>query len=199
LRLMEAETIDLVEIREIFQDIVAANQRAAEVIRQMRGLVKKEHEPSFTILDLGDIVRDVATLVRSDALMHDVHVTLDIDAELPTVSGDRIQLQQVVLNLLLNAFEAAEESPGGGRDVIVRAYRASDKTNRVAVTDHGPGITSAALERIFEPFYTTKRDGLGMGLSICRSIIHAHHGTMTAENNADHGATFAFSLPICNA
>jgi two-component system, LuxR family, sensor kinase FixL len=117
---------------------------------------------------------------------------------LPDVRGDRVQLQQVVLNLLLNAFDAMKDTHPGKREVIIRAQTNSTRVVEISVRDHGIGLTSDNLAKIFDPFYTTKRDGLGMGLSISRSIIEAHGGRLWAENNADRGATFYFTVPAIN-
>jgi two-component system sensor kinase FixL len=129
-------------------------------------------------------------------MLHDVSVVLELYADVPRVSGDRVRLQQVVLNLLLNAFDAMLEVPASARTVTLRVQRRDDAVNCVAVSDNGPGLTPEALGRIFEPFYTTKREGLGMGLSICRSIITEHGGTLWAENNPEGGATFCFTIPV---
>jgi two-component system sensor kinase FixL len=113
------------------------------------------------------------------------------------VRGDKVQLQQVLLNLLLNAFDAMKDCPANEREVVIEAGQNGRRMVEVAVRDHGTGLTSDKLEKIFQPFYTTKRDGLGMGLSICRSIIEAHGGRLWVENNKpDHGATFCFTVPV---
>ncbi|HEX2831275.1 MAG TPA: PAS domain S-box protein [Burkholderiales bacterium] len=193
-RFMENDAFDRDEIRDILDDVVEATARAAEVIRQMRRLVRKENEPELTAVDLGEVVREVAALVHSDAVMQDIRITLDIESGLPPVLGDRVQLQQVVLNLVMNAFDAIAERPEGERLIALRADH-ENGVDRVAVCDRGPGLDAGEEDRIFEPFYTTKREGLGMGLSICRSIIRAHGGTLWAANNAGPGATFYFTVP----
>jgi signal transduction histidine kinase len=184
------------EVRNALDDIVEANNRAAEVIRRTRALVKKERELEFRPIDLATLVRDVIALVHSDAVLHDVRIVLDVDATLPPVNGDPIQLQQVVMNILLNAFDAMQACPASARWVRVRLERAGDAMNRVAICDNGRGFSPHELGRIFEPFYTTKSEGLGMGLSICRSIIEAHDGRLWAENNRERGATFYFTIPV---
>src|SRR5262249_44786490 len=123
-------------------------------------------------------------------------VSLELDPGLPPVRGDKVELQQVVLNLLLNAFEAMKDCPADQREISVRAALDGANLLRVVVRDRGTGMSSENLDKIFQPFYTTKRDGLGMGLSISRSIIEAHGGRLLAENNADRGATFYFTVPV---
>jgi two-component system sensor kinase FixL len=144
---------------------------------------------------IADVVRDVIALVHSDAILHGVRILFELSTELPPVRGDRVQLQQVVLNLLLNAFDAMKDCCGAERCADVRAERDGAGMVRVAVSDCGVGL-SGKLDKIFKPFYTTKREGLGMGLSISRSIIDAHGGCLWAENNPDGGATFYFTVPV---
>jgi PAS domain S-box-containing protein len=194
-RFMAANPADLEEVREILKDIVQDDSRASKVIQRMRALVKKE-EVAFVSLDLADVIRDVVLLLRGDALLHSVRVLLDLNPGLPTVRGDKVQLQQVVLNLLLNSFDALRDCMVNEREVNVRAELEGEGMLRVAVRDRGPGLSGDKIDKIFQPFYTTKRDGLGMGLSISRSIIEAHGGRLWAENNPDRGATLYFSMPV---
>ena len=194
-RFMAANPADLEEVREILKDIVQDDSRASEVIQRMRALVKKE-EVAFVPLDLGEIIRDVARLVHSDAALLNVDIALELYPNLPTVQGDRVQLQQVVLNLLLNAFDAMKDCPVNERRVVLQAEQEGARMTKVAVRDRGPGLRGDKLDKIFQPFYTTKRDGLGMGLSISRSIIEDHGGSLWAENNPDRGATFCFTVPV---
>jgi two-component system, LuxR family, sensor kinase FixL len=194
-RFMAADPADLEEVREILKDIVQDNSRAGEVIHRMRALVKKQ-EITFVPLDLSSVIRDVVLLVHSDAILHNIRVSLELDPSLPPVQGDKVELQQVVLNLLLNAFEAMKDCPASQREINVRAALDGADVVRVVVHDRGTGMRSENLDKIFQPFYTTKRDGLGMGLSISRSIIEAHGGRLWAENNSDRGATFCFTVPV---
>ena len=194
-RFMAANPADLDEVREILKDIVQDNSRAGEVISRMRALVKKQ-EIAFVTLDLSSVIRDVVLLVHSDAILHNIRISLELDPSLPPVRGDKVELQQVVLNLLLNAFEAMKDCPANQREINVRAAMEGADVVRVVVCDRGTGVSSENLDRIFQPFYTTKRDGLGMGLSISRSIIEAHGGRLLAENNPDQGATFYFTVPV---
>jgi PAS domain S-box-containing protein len=193
-RFLSAQPADLEEIREILNDIVADDSRAGEVIRRLRALVKKE-DLAFTTLDLAAVIREVVQLVHSDAILRNVRLSFEAHSKPTPARGDKVQLQQVVLNLLLNAFEAMRDAPSREREVMVRAQSNGAGTIEISVRDHGTGLTSDKLAKIFDPFYTTKRDGLGMGLAISRSIVEAHGGRLWAKNNADRGATFYFTIP----
>jgi PAS domain S-box-containing protein len=195
LRFLSSKPADIEEVREILQDIVKDNSRASEVIRRMRSLVKKE-AIEFAPVDMPSLVRDVAALVHSDAILLNVKLLVETTDGLPAVHGDKVQLQQVVLNLLLNAFDAMKECPPTERQVKLSVERNDAGLIQTAVSDRGPGLSHDKLDKIFQPFYTTKGEGLGMGLSICRSIIEAHGGRLWAENNPDRGATFYFTLPL---
>jgi signal transduction histidine kinase/ABC-type uncharacterized transport system substrate-binding protein len=183
--------------KEALQELLNDQSRAAEVLRHMRGFVKKEAPVEHVPVDLAAVIREVVALVRSDAALQGVDVVCAIDPALRPLSGDRIQLQQVLLNLLLNALDAMTATPAGGIITITAATR--DAVVEVAVSDHGHGLSAHDLERAFDPFYTTKQEGLGMGLSICRAIIRAHGGSLSAENNEHGGATFRFALPVTTA
>jgi len=193
-RFMDADPINLSEIRETLEDIVADNCRAGEIIRKMRALVSKG-DVDLQPLDLGGIVSDVVLLVHSDAVLRGVRTTFDVDGDLPAVRGDKVQLQQVVLNLLLNAFDAVQGGFASDRIVAVRVWAEPDATVRIGVRDRGHGLTIDQIDRIFKPFYTSKPHGLGLGLSISRTIVTAHGGRLWAENNADRGASFYVALP----
>jgi two-component system sensor kinase FixL len=194
-RFLAADEVDVAELREILDDIVADDKRAAEVIRRVRLLLKKG-DLEFVSLDVNEIVTEVARLVMRDAASRNVSIRLDLSSDLPRVRGDRVQLQQVVLNLVLNGVEAMRELGSGERALVIRTFQDSAAIVGVAVQDAGPGIAEADAERIFEPLYTTKPDGIGMGLAISRTIVGAHGGRLRAENNADRGATFKFTLPV---
>jgi two-component system, LuxR family, sensor kinase FixL len=197
-RFLAKDPTNLKEMNEILQDIVNDNSRAGEVIKRMRTLVKKE-APDFSPLDIGSVISDVVLLAHSDAILHNVRLLLEVSPDLPPVRGDRVQLQQVVLNLILNAFDAMADCPASQREIKVRAGRSIGRMLMVAVSDKGTGISEEHRETIFHPFYTTKHSGLGMGLSISRTIIEAHGGRLSAENNPDRGATFYFSIPVVGA
>ena len=192
-RFLNAKPADLKEVDEILKDIVTDNKRAGEVIRRMRALVKRE-ELDLAPINIVSVINDVVQLVHSDGILRNIRVEIECQDGLPSVRGDRVQLQQVVLNLLINAFDAMKEAIATERNVKVPAQTNGAGTVEVSVRDHGTGLTSDELARIFQPFYTTKREGLGMGLPISRSIIEAHGGRLWAENNADRGATFHFTV-----
>jgi len=193
-RLLAADVVNLGEVREILADIVADDKRAADMIHRLRGLIKKG-DLEFVPLDLNEIVGEVAWLVRSDAVLRNVSLRLEFADDLPSVRGDRVQLQQVVLNLVLNGLEAMRESRAGERLLVIRTARDGAAAVRVAVQDSGPGIDERDLDRMFEPLYTTKTEGLGMGLAIVRTIVDAHGGGLQAANNPQGGATVHFTLP----
>jgi PAS domain S-box-containing protein len=193
-RFLASDPTDLEEVREILKDIVQDNSRAGEVIRRMRALVKKE-ELELAPLKITTVIDEVVRLVHSDAILRSISVKIECQDELPSVRGDKVQLQQVVLNLLLNAFDSMKEAVARERNVKVRAQTNGAGTVEISVRDHGTGLTTENLAKIFQPFYTTKREGLGMGLPISRSIVEAHGGRLWAESNADRGATFYFTVP----
>ncbi len=193
-RYLTTPTPDVEEVKEILDDIITENIRASEVINRIRALLKKskmEVEP----LDLNSVFRDIVRLLNRDAVRRDIKIDLDLAPLLPLVRGDRIQLQQVALNLVLNAFDAMNEQPRRKRCVQIRTGLNNAKV-LAAIKDSGIGISAGDVEKVFQPFYTTKTEGLGMGLSICRSIILRHQVHIWAENNPDPGATFYFSLPV---
>lgn len=193
-RFMAARPSNLDEVREILEDLVKDNRRASEVLRKIRLLVKKG-ESEAALLRMDSVVADVALLVQSDAIGRGIRMTLDIPADLPCVLGDRVQLQQVLLNVLLNAFQALDGCPAQDRVVMIGAALDGSREIRIAVRDHGPGLTADKLGKLFSPYFTSKRDGLGLGLSISRSILQMHGGRIWAENNEEQGATFYFTLP----
>jgi PAS domain S-box-containing protein len=182
------------DLRAILADIVKDDERAGEVIRRLRALLRKrelERQP----LEINSLVVDVFALVRGDAALRGVSLTADLGPGLPQVAGDRVHLQQVLLNLILNSMDALAGQPRERRRILVRTRSGADGRLEMAVIDSGHGIEPAKLLRVFEAFYTTKPNGMGMGLSIARRIIEAHHGRIWAENNASGGATFCISLP----
>ena len=193
-RFLDRSSPDLDEVREILREIAEEDARAGEVIRRMRTLVKKERA-SFQPLHLNEILHEVVWLLRNDAMIRKVGIELQLDPDLPAVDGDRIQLQQVVMNLLLNAFDAIGESSSENRTVLVETSQ-HDVEIQVTVRDCGAGITPDTLERLFQPFNSSKRNGLGMGLSISRSIVGLHGGRLWGDNNSGPGATFSFTLPV---
>jgi len=186
--------LEVGDLNAILADIVAAAQRASEVIGQVRAMLKKG-EVQRQPLDINAIIREVSKLIHSDLITRQVSLVMTLDTTLPGVTGDSIQLQQVILNLLLNGAEAMLASASRPRQLEVRTTRPDAATIEVSVHDTGVGIDPQQVEHIFEPFVTTKPHGLGMGLAISRSIIAAHGGRLWAENHPEGGATFRFTLP----
>jgi len=193
-RFLEIAPLDIAELRNILADIIADDRRAADVIQRLRDLLRKG-ERRLTLLDLNDLIRGVSRLLSSDAVIRNVVVALELAPEPVFVNGDRVQLEQVVLNLLVNAMESVAEAPGGDRTIVVRTESKENAAVHVAVQDAGTGLRDGTHERVFEPFFTTKPAGMGMGLSVSKSIIEAHGGAIWATNNPARGATFHFSLP----
>jgi C4-dicarboxylate-specific signal transduction histidine kinase len=195
LRWLAARPPDLGEARQALDSIVRDANRAGDVIGRIRDIVKKA--PSRKdLVDLNEAIREVIEVTRGEAAKNGVSVQTALGEGLPPIEGDRVQLQQVVLNLVVNAVQAMSAVPEGPRELVITTARAEPTGVLVAVKDSGPGLGPASLERLFAPFYTTKPNGLGMGLSICRSIIEAHKGMIWAEPNVPQGTMFRFTLPF---
>jgi signal transduction histidine kinase len=193
-RFLAQDRADPKDIREILSDIVADDQRAAGIIQRLRELFKRG-ETQRQPIDVNELVRDALRLVQSELAANGVDVATELAADLRPASGDRVQLQQVLVNLITNACHAMAEVPASSRRLVIRTGFADGEGVRVTVADSGPGIPPDCLARIFEPFFTTRREGMGLGLTVCRTIIRVHRGTLWAENNADGGASFHFVLP----
>jgi C4-dicarboxylate-specific signal transduction histidine kinase len=191
---LNRESPNLARVRGCLTAIAADDERAAEVIKRLRALLKKDQSQA-SLIDLSGVVSDALRLVNNDAMLRETRVTIEPHPKLPPVLGDRVQLCQVVLNLLVNGLQAAAEQPPAERWVLVRTAEAEGGGAELTVEDSGKGIAETDLARVFEPFYTTKREGLGMGLSISRSIVEAHRGLIWAERSAGHGAIFHCVLP----
>jgi len=191
---LQNEKPDLREIQAILADIRKDDERAGNVIGRMRSLLKRRSLESKP-LDLGGLLEETVTLVRSDALTRQVNLVLRVPARLPVVCGDRVHLQQVLLNLILNGMDAMSGCPAEERLLTIQAVKAKDGNVEVVVKDCGTGIPSDKIPHLFQPFFTTKSNGMGMGLAISRTIIDAHGGKIEAGNNPGKGATFKFTLP----
>jgi PAS domain S-box-containing protein len=196
-RLLARNPVDLAMVREILDDVVTDDLRAGEVITRLRALLKKG-EATFQPLDLNGVATEVLALARSELIDRHVTVSTRLAPGLPNILGDRVQLQQVMLNLLLNACEAMSSKRLAERMLTVSTALDGNGLLLTSIADRGDGICSDAADRLFEPFFTTKSHGLGLGLSICRSIIAAHGGRLWADNNPDGGAKFTFALPARN-
>ncbi|QQO18053.1 AAA family ATPase [Bradyrhizobium diazoefficiens] len=194
LRFLDGPMMDIDEVRQILHDIVRDGNRAGEVISHIRDLVKKT-PPRRDRWEINAAIREVVELIRGETAKNSVSVHTDLTDGLPLVEGDRVQLQQVLLNLIINAIEAMSGIGEGPREILISSGTGNSGGVLVAVCDSGPGLASAGLDRLFESFYTTKPSGLGLGLSICRSIVETHGGRLWASANVPRGAIFQFTLP----
>lgn len=193
---LQEDPPDLEELRAILAAICRDDQRAGAVINRLRLLLKRQ-PLKFEPLPLVELLDQVASLTQSEVQARRVRLEVEVPDDLPHVAGDRIQLQQVLLNLYVNALDAMEDTPPGRRLLEVRAHRA-DGHVEVAVRDHGHGIPAEEMEQVLQPFFTTKATGLGMGLAISQSIIADHGGRLRGDNNTNGGATFRFTLKLAN-
>jgi C4-dicarboxylate-specific signal transduction histidine kinase len=194
-RFLSGKPPNLARVHDCLSAIAADDERAGEVIQRLRGMLKKgESRASLVYLD--EVVNDALRLVGNDALLRQVSVKFEPLTDLPPVLGDRIQLYQVVLNLIVNGLEAVAERPPGNRWVLVRTAEGDDGRVELTVEDSGNGVAASDLARVFEPFFSTKPEGLGVGLSISRSIVQAHRGQIWAENAVGGGAIFRCVLPV---
>jgi PAS domain S-box-containing protein len=194
LRWLSARRPNLEEARRALGRIVENGNRAGEVIGRIRALIKKA-PPQKNALGINDAILEVVALTHGEAVKNGVSVRTQLAEGLPTIEGDRVQLQQVILNLVINAVEAMNEPNEAPRDLLISSEVAEPDGVLVAVRDTGPGLAPDTLGRLFEAFYSTKADGMGMGLSICRSIIEAHGGRLWASANEPCGAVFQFTAP----
>jgi len=196
--LLARDGLDKSEILEVLQDVEAESKRAGEVIHQLRSLYQKTGGVR-TELQINRIVQRTMNLLNSELVFKDVALRLELDEQLPRVRGSEVELQQVVLNLVTNALEAMASGPAAARRLLIRTAGDGARNICVSVRDSGPGLTEAQLCRVFEPLFTTKATGMGMGLAISHSIIEAHGGRLWAENNPEAGATFHFTVPVNSA
>jgi C4-dicarboxylate-specific signal transduction histidine kinase len=194
LRWLGARRPDLDEVRQALDHIIKDGNRASDVIGRIRGLINKV-PPRDDPLDINQAILDATALTRSELERHRIALQIELAQELPVVQGDRIQLQQVLLNLIINAVEAMSVVNEGPRELLISSASNAVDNVLVAVRDSGPGLTPESFDRLFQAFQTTKPDGMGMGLSICRSIVEAHDGRVWAMANAPRGAIFQFTLP----
>lgn len=194
-RFIDRGKLDLQEMRELLADIGADARRASDVVRGIRGMIKKEQMGRQRIC-LNDIVTNVVHILGSDALLHSCNLKTSLETNLPLIEADPVQIQQVLINLVVNAFDTMRDTPVSKRKVEITTQKNTNGTVRVSVRDYGVGISPETRSRLFEQFFTTKAEGLGMGLAIARSIIETHAGTIDAENADGAGARFHFTLPI---
>src|ERR1700738_2666795 len=194
LRWLRAGSSHLDEVQQVLPSIIGDGKRAGEVIHRIRALMKKA-PPKKDRLEINGVILEIINLTRGEAARYGVSVLTELGDHLPVVEADRVQLQQVLLNLIVNALEAMGAANEGPRELLISTAKVQSSGVLVAVQDSGPGLEAAMLEQVFESFYTTKPTGLGLGLSICRSIIEAHGGRLWASPNQRRGATFQFTLP----
>jgi signal transduction histidine kinase len=198
LRFTNAAQVDLEGIKEILRDIVADDRRAGDVIRRLRTLFERG-EAKREAVDAEKLIREVVRMLRSDFISRNVTVTLDLAHGLPKVQADPVQLQQVLLNLIVNACDAMGASGSNARSLLIAAAPRAAGQVSISVVDDGPGIPPERLERIFEAFESSKPLGIGLGLAISRSIVTAHGGRLWCTNNVGRGATFTFTIPASDA
>ncbi len=193
-RFLNMNNPDIDEVREVLTDIINDDRRASEIIRRLRVMVKKgEHQES--LFNINDIIQEIMKLIHSDANQRRISISQNLSSDLPNIFGDRIQVQQVVLNLILNGFTAMHQVEEGDKKLTISTSKSSPDMITVSVKDSGIGMDEKIMEKMFDAFFTTRPEGLGMGLSISRSILEAHAGKIWAEPNSDCGTTFHFSLP----
>jgi PAS domain S-box-containing protein len=195
LRWLNRETPDLDGARRSVEWVIDDGNRASEVIRRVRALAKRTDIEKVP-LDVNEVVREVFALVRGELISHQVSVRTEFAPALPTILGDRVQLQQVIINLVMNGIEAMQSVTDRPRELVIRSSQDETEQVLVSVTDCGVGISSENADRLFSAFFTTKASGMGMGLSICRSIMEALGGRLWATANIPHGATFHLTLPL---
>jgi PAS domain S-box-containing protein len=194
LQWLKAGSSNLEEVRQVLAEIVDDGVRTVEVINRIRALMKKA-PPRKDRLEVNGVILEIIELMRGEAVKYGVSILTELADPSPAVEADRVQLQQVLLNLIVNALEATGAASEGPKELLISTRKDESGGALVAVQDSGPGLEAAMLERVFESFYTTKSTGLGLGLSICRSIIEAHGGRLWASANKQRGATFQFTLP----
>lgn len=192
LDLLRAKNIDLAKVRDIVTDIIDEDTRASEVVSRIRKLLGKGEARSEKI-NLNQLVNSTLRLLHGEIVKRTANIGTDLAAALPPIAGDPVQLQQVLLNLLINAMDAVGSKPPAERIIDV-STRADGTRAEVRIVDFGHGIAAGDQRRLFEPFFTTKEDGLGLGLSICSTIVKAHGGKLTVENNEHGGATATLSF-----
>ena len=194
LRWLDRAVPALDEARSSVVEMISDAKRAADVVQRIRAIAKRT-EPEKARLDINELIHDVARLVEREAAAYGASLDLELEPALPAVIGDRVQLQQVMINLVINAFQAMSSTTDRPRELLIRSQRYGDGRVLVAVVDSGIGIEAKNADKLFKTFFTTKPSGMGMGLSICRSIVEAHGGQVSAVNNAGLGATFQLILP----
>jgi signal transduction histidine kinase len=191
---MDKDQPEYDSVRKALKGIVSDNKRATAVVNRLRGLVKKE-TGHWETLEINSIINDVISLINSEIVLRNASITLDLHQGVPVVHGDSIQIQQVLINLLTNALDAMENQPIEARTITISTRLENSNSAFVSISDSGEGIPPDKIKAVFAPFQTTKPEGIGLGLAICKSIIEAHGGKIWADNNPDGGAIFSLILP----
>ncbi len=192
---LSANPPELAEARRSAERIIQDGTRAGKVLGHIRSLFRKE-APARDWLNMNEVIQELTGFLRGEALNHRLALRTDLAVDLPPVRGDRVQLQQVVLNLIMNAMEAMRSTPGPAKEIWLRSRREDPTGIRIVVEDFGVGLSPEITEKIFQPFFTTKEQGIGMGLSISHSIVESHAGRLWATAGASGGAVFQFTIPI---
>jgi PAS domain S-box-containing protein len=195
LRWLDHDTPDLTAVRRSVEWIIDDGNRASEVIRRIRALAKKS-DIERVPLDVNDVIRETIGLVQRELFSQQVSLRMELAPALPMIRGDRVQLQQVIINLVMNGSEAMQSIADRPRELTIRSSQDEAQQVLLSVTDCGVGISAEVADRLFEPFFTTKSSGMGMGLSICRSIVEAHEGRLWVTTNGPFGTTFQLTLPV---
>jgi len=194
-RQIHADASCLEDTDEAISDVIADTQRAAKIVQRMRVLMKPG-ERKDEVIDVSQIVTETELLLRSEAIIRQTKLTIELAPDLPAVFGDRIQLQQVLMNLLMNAFDAMEECDPGDRLLSIHVCYPGSRSVEVCVRDNGVGFDNESYQRLLEPFYSTKEEGMGMGLAISKTIVQSHGGKLWGQNNRESGASFYFTIPV---
>ena len=192
--LLEHTAPDTVQLKEVLADVISDTRRASEIIDQMRNFLRKRETPRQPV-EVNIIVEEVLRILRSEAVIREIRLSTELEAKLPPVTGDRIQLQQVLINVIANAQQAMARANSSIRELIIRTTQGEGGRILITVDDSGPGFEPGTLDRIFQPFFTTRPDGIGMGLAICMSIIEAHCGRISVENRPQGGGRVRIELP----
>jgi len=192
---LSADPPDMVKARRTVDSIIRDGTRAGRVLSRIRALFSKQTQTSDWI-DMNEVIGELTVFFRDEAMWQQVAIRTDLSPDLPKLKGDRVQLQQVVLNLMMNAMDAMESTPVGLRELVIRSKQDVPTEITISVEDSGVGLSPQVADKIFDPFFTTKSQGIGMGLSISRSIVEAHHGHLWASVRPSRGAIFQFTLPL---
>jgi C4-dicarboxylate-specific signal transduction histidine kinase len=194
-RFIEKGNIDPALLQELLQSLIADSRRAGEVIQGIRGLVRKESATVHALLDLNSVIEETVRLISTDIVSRESVVATDLDSQLPQVNAALVQIQQILLNLIMNALDASEGLKPGERRIIISTRSEKGDVAKVTVRDFGVGLPKDRPDKIFDHFFSTKQKGMGMGLAIVKSIVEAHGGTIMAENAPERGARIVVRLP----